>query len=319
VSASVAIVALLVGIAARKKELSCSLLSASNIVTIDPSGIDPGLKVQFRGEPIGTLTKLTFSLRNTGAAAIKIDDVKEPIRLRFPTQSKILTAALEGTGPQHFLFSVRLDPSSNAVNCEFPLLNSGDEAFFSVYVQSTGTIMPFFEGRIVDVPQMLYNDKSEVNRSPGPKIFTNHGVRTVVRWSLVVLYSALSALFIGVWIMEMVEHIRRSFWMRKYQDLFNRKVREAMREEAERRTKMRKLIRESGRESAAPDEARDLMPPKTYFEYKASQRLKKEGISDRPSVLFESWVGLLGGTVLFWGLFIISGLTALITFGALRG
>src|SRR5258708_17804112 len=71
VSAMIALASLLFTVAARKKELTCSLFSASSIVTVDPSGIDPDLRIQFRGEPIRTLSKLTFSIKNTGSAAIR--------------------------------------------------------------------------------------------------------------------------------------------------------------------------------------------------------------------------------------------------------
>jgi len=299
ISASIALISLLVGIAARKKELTCTLVSSSTIVSVNPGGIHPDIKVEFRGQPIGTLSKLTFSLKNSGSGAIRVDDIKEAVRITFPSTSKVLNANVEGTSPQHFTFSVRLDPAVNTVICDFPLLNPGDEAFFSAYVQSGPSIKPLFEGRVVDVSQMLYIDRSETERNPLPRFLSSHSVRSVLRWVLVAIYCGLALFFAGVWIFELARHVMRSLWMKKHRIQFAKALEEIMREEAQKPKEHRRSD--------------------WSIDWDAAYKVREKGAPKRPLVIWRSFAGLLGGSLLLLALSAIGAITASLAFVALRG
>jgi hypothetical protein len=132
VGIAVAITAALLTIAARKKELTCTQVNSSRLVSENLGGIHPDLHVDFRGQTIFSLTKMTFTLRNTGAAAIKAGDVIESVRLQFPPTTKLMSATLERTFPPDSKFSIAALPESKQVVFDFPLLNAGDEIIFSV-------------------------------------------------------------------------------------------------------------------------------------------------------------------------------------------
>ncbi|HEV2990333.1 MAG TPA: hypothetical protein VG759_17980 [Candidatus Angelobacter sp.] len=216
VSVLVALASLLVGIAARKKELTCTLLSSSSIVSANPNGINPDIKVEFRGQQIVSLSKLTFSLKNSGSGAVRVGDVTEPVRVVFPSQNRVLNSSVDGTLPQHFTFSVKLDPISNAVLCDFPLLNAGDEAFFSVYVQAPRNVGVSFEGRVVDVPQMPYVDKSNIEATRMPQVLSSHAVRMILRWVLVIIYAGVAIVFIILWLRDIKDEIVYRKWRRAH-------------------------------------------------------------------------------------------------------
>src|SRR5882762_1838283 len=87
----VGITGVLLTVAARKKELTCSLVNSTRLVSENLGGIHPDMHVEFHGQPIFSLAKMTFDLRNTGAAAIMAKDVVEPVRLAFPPTTRLMS------------------------------------------------------------------------------------------------------------------------------------------------------------------------------------------------------------------------------------
>src|SRR2546422_9289372 len=71
IGVSVAAISLLLTVAARKKELTCTLISSTRLVSENLGGVHPDLHVEFRDQPIMFLLKLRFTLWKTGDAALK--------------------------------------------------------------------------------------------------------------------------------------------------------------------------------------------------------------------------------------------------------
>lgn len=95
-------IGLYLSVQARKKEISCEYIGSSRLVSITAGGIPSDVKMEYHGQPVQSLSKLGFVLRNTGSAAIKRDDVLEPIKLVFPPTVRILNSTVDGTSPQQF-------------------------------------------------------------------------------------------------------------------------------------------------------------------------------------------------------------------------
>ncbi len=176
---AIALVGLLLTLAARRKELACVYLGSDKLVSLE-GGPHPGIIVQFQEQGVTSLVKMKFVLRNVGSTAIKGEDVKEPIELYFPKEVKVLNSLVERTAPAEFKFQAPSDPGRGVVTCEFFLLNSGDEAYFSVYTYNSEPKRPEVRGRIVDVKRIQSLDESQ-SQSINPFPFTsNVGVRKVL-------------------------------------------------------------------------------------------------------------------------------------------
>ena len=332
-SVAVAVTAILLTIASRKKELTCTLVNSTRLVSENLGGIHPDLHVEFHGQAIFSLTKTTFSLRNTGAAAVKVQDVVEPIRLKFPGSARLLSAVVEKTLPSDLKFSARVVPESGEVLLDFPLLNSNDEAFFSVYIFNSDSQRPTLEGRVVDVPQMVY---SEINVSAaGDRSWPlqSHATRSVVRWILIVLYCSLAGVFLGVWVGGIVDYARYLPWKRKWSPAYDALWREW--EIKARKTatagnqgtnvmnsldegdEVAKRNREI--EQAYLAHALAVRGPHFFRPFGFDEELKKKGIPSHPNPMVESLSGLAGFSVLMLSLAAIGSLTALIVYRALNG
>ncbi|HEY4902396.1 MAG TPA: hypothetical protein VIH89_02890 [Candidatus Sulfotelmatobacter sp.] len=334
VGIGIAVISLLLTVAARRKELTCTETSSTRLVSENLGGIDPSLHVEFGGQPVVTLSKLTFSLRNTGAAAIKGSDVIEPVRLQFAPPTKILSAVVEHTSPQRFGFATTSSPSSGEVVLTFSLLNSGDEAQFSIYVLNSEIQKPLFLGRVVDVTQMLYVDSTYNAPSNAGILPRARGrlTRSILRWFLSSVLWGISAVLLGFWIGGAVEYVRYLPWKRKYKPLYDDLVRESvrkLREETQPKTK----AASAPRKLEEPGEPDDALVMRELSEEVALNRmmlidgfrhpdvaleLKKRGVPDHPHPLVGSFSGLVGFSAALLSIAFCSALTGLIVNEALR-
>jgi len=325
---AVGITGVLLTVAARKKELTCTLVNSTRLVNENLGGIHPDLHVEFHGQPIFSLTKMTFDLRNTGAAAILEKDVVEPVRLAFPVGTKLMSSSVEKTFPADLKFSARTTPDGAAVELGFPLLNRGDEALFSVYLLNSEPQRPSLEGRIVDVPQLIYSDANvgTVRQSTWP--FQSHATRSVVRWVLVIIYSALTLLFLGLWIGCISSYVSYLPWKRKWKYQYDQAVTD--------------LTKAAGNERAAvpgdgpdqPERAVVKLPPEGLTETeihryivtrdhafvtdsKLGKELKTRGIEPHPGSFVDSFGALAGFSALLLSLAAVCATTGLIVYRSL--
>jgi hypothetical protein len=219
---TVAIAGIAIGYSYRKKELSAVYLGTEKVVSPEVGGVQSDLRIEFRGQNIRSLVKMSFVLRNNGAGAVRIDDVKEPVQLVFPQEVKLLNTLTEKTTPVAFLFHSTLAPDQNTVALDFLLLNSGDEAYFSVYVYNSQPQLPQLKGRIVDVRSMQLLDQSGSGiKNPLPFV-TSHAARMTLFWSLFGFNLALVILFLGLFTGLGIIFFRfrrwTKIWKAKYDD-----------------------------------------------------------------------------------------------------
>lgn len=302
---TVAIVSVLLSVASRKKELTCTLLNSTRLVSENLGGISPDMRVEFRGQPIYSLSKMTFSLRNTGSAAVRSQDVSEPVHLQFPTGSKLLNAAVEKTLPLKFSFSARPVPETSQVQLDFPLLNSGDEGIFSVYLLNSDPQRPSFEGRVVDVPQLVYTESTPATRTGDQWPHWSHATRAVIRWILLVVYSLLTIGCVALVLYETVTRVRHARWATKWSKLSeDLKKAVSAREDAEWQKQLDQLMKQTASMNQADRQAfLKANSPKLDFKARARRMQdehKKAGIPSEPDTMtgtignFASFVLVLG-------------------------
>lgn len=320
----VGITGVLLTVAARKKELTCTLVNSTRLVSENLGGINPDMHVEFHGQPIFSLTKMTFDVRNTGAAAIMAKDVVEPVRLVFPQGARLMSAIVERTFPSDLKFSARTLPESNVVELDFPLLNRGDEAFFSVYVFNSETQRPALDGRVVDVPQLIYSDTSASAARQNMWPFQSHATRSVVRWVLVCIYGGLTGLFLGLWVGGIVSYAKYLPWKRKWKHLYDEAVKEV--EESARQKRSEQQDTKPGIPEieglVSREEAYRLAAARgqfVLFDRGFAEELSKKGIPEHPHPTVETIGGLAGFSGLMIGLALVSSTTALVAFRGLGG
>jgi hypothetical protein len=321
---SVAVVSVLLSVAARKKELTCTLLNTTRLVSENLGGIDPDMRVEFRGQPIYSLSKMTFSLRNTGSAAVRAQDVSEPVHLQFPAGARLLSAVVERTLPLKFSFSAKQVSEVSQVLLEFPLLNSGDEAIFSVYVLNSEAQRPSFEGRVVDVPQLIYSESASINGAGGDWPHWSHATRTVIRRLLLGLYGVLSLAGFLFWVYEVFTKLRYMQWKPKWSKPYaeaEEEVKKKMKEEWNRRLDVR--MKEAA--NMKPPEAQAYLQKSVAAEMSLhemtgralEEELRKRGIPSRPDLFAEG--GFLSFSLVFLGVAVIFAITAVVVHTALPG
>lgn len=91
------------------------------------------LEIIYKGSRVENLSKITFSLKNTGRLPIVEDDLIEPPNLTLSSGS-ILNAAVESTNPSNLKAAVKT--VDNTVQLSFRLLNPNDSITFSVLADS---------------------------------------------------------------------------------------------------------------------------------------------------------------------------------------
>jgi hypothetical protein len=331
VGVSVAVISLLLTVAARKKELTCTLTASTRLVSENLGGIHPDLHVEFHNQPITSLSKLSFSLRNTGAAAIKGNDVMEPVRLQFPSGTKLLSATVERTLPQQFSFSATVPPEGREVLLAFSLLNAGDEAQFSVYVLNSSLQQPILLGRVVDVPQMIYSDgvggASNVTSRVVPRI-RSHPLRSALRWTLSIIFGAIAALFVGLWIGGIVSYTSYLPWRRRFktqydevfQEAVKRRRQELKRREAPAQGEAAQVELQVNRETFLVEEfmLRDGVPVHMPSLPGLAGELRKKGIPDHPHPMVESFWGAVAFSITLLSVASLFALTTVVVYEALK-
>jgi len=103
-SVMIALASLFIGLSSRRKELTCVFLGTEKLVSVS-NNFAPDLSVQYRGQPVASLTKMNYVLRNSGAVAVRGTDVVEPLELGYPGATKILNANVDKTHPSDFSFT----------------------------------------------------------------------------------------------------------------------------------------------------------------------------------------------------------------------
>jgi hypothetical protein len=226
-SVVIAMTALLTTVAARRKGLTCTYLGSSHLVSVGSGGLEKTVKVEIAGQTVTSISKMSFAVKNTGALAIRSEDVKEPIGLYFPKNVKLINAVVDGTSPPGFSFKVNLDASQNVVFCEFPLLNSGDEAYLAVYIYDSPEAIPELKGRVVDLKAISNTDESGKQlQNPFPYL-ASIAARKVIYLMLLIFNILLCASIIMILAKLALEYIHWRGWLRQWGDTYELAVLES--------------------------------------------------------------------------------------------
>lgn len=311
---AVAIVSLLLSVASRKKELTCEFTGSTRLVAVSASGVPADVRMEYHGEPVQSLTKLSFLLRNTGAAAIKLEDVRDAARLSFPRSVQVLSAVAERTSPQSFDFSPKVTDGFHDVELNFQLLNSGDEAAFSVYIINSDAAMPRFVGRIVDVPRLVFVSNAGTESPGGSQVPKNHAVRNILHGSLVIVHSLIALVVILLAGVGVVSYIELRTWRRKWGAKFDQVVQEETRKLEDKKKREdaleiagNKVYRAHDGETLTESALKSVREGHTYM---FNVQLKEANIPIQPRAPVET----LGGVITM--LVGLSGIAALFVFTA---
>jgi len=234
----------------------------------------------------------------------------------------VMSASVERTFPTDLGFTVRMAPGSGDVTLDFPLLNRGDEAFFSVYVFNSQIERPTLAGRIVDVPQLIYSETnvSESRRNRWP--FQSHATRAVVRWVLVVIYCGLTLVFLGICVSAIVSFATYLPWKHRWKHVYDEVVEELSKSsprEAETGARPDGVVTAP---RVFPEEALRLAAMRGHlllYDDGLVKELTKKGIPPHPNPMVESFGGLTGLSALMLSLAAVCSTTALVVYTATQG
>jgi len=314
---SVALISFIFALSARKKELTLAYLGSENVVSPEAGGVHADIKIDFRGQRIRSLVKIRFAVRNTGGGAIKAEDIKEPIQLLFPKDVKLLSTFLERTTPAEFDFRPRLLPEQNTILCEFLLLNSGDEAYFSSYLYDSQPMKPQLKGRIVDVRIIHYVDESQAQALDPFPFLGSRAPRKVLYWVMLSLNIALAILFLGLLIVPSWGFGRQLLWNRKWMPSLHEIISEVKKEPPLN-------LKDVGAEAKALYESQITkwgplvwsMPIERGIAV-INKAAKKE-IPPRPDAMFSTWKEFFQGMLVFLGFFVLFAVTSIFIYNSPR-
>ncbi|HWQ91773.1 MAG TPA: hypothetical protein VN673_08880 [Clostridia bacterium] len=314
----VTLTGILITIASRKKELTCEYTGSTRLVAVSSSGLPADVRMDYHGEPVNSLTRLSFVIKNSGAAAIKQEDVRDSVKLVFPANVRVLNAAIDSTAPQWFEFQPKALPDSRTVEFGFPLLNSGDEASISVYIINSEAATPDFRGRIVDVPRFVFVSRtSDDTAAAGQLLISSHAVRLIIHWLLILVQGFIATVFASLAVMAVVTYIKflpwRRKWGAKYGEIVTKLEAEYRQRNAKRVSNFDDRFAEGAEHDALMANWRSVPPNKLR------QKLREANIPKHPDPMLESFFGTLAALIGFGGLAALFGFTAYLAHIALRG
>jgi len=310
VGVTVTVSSFLINFAARKRELSCVLLGYEKLISLQPTAVAPNIKVELDGLHITSLSKINLVIRNTGSVAIKGEDVKEALRIEFPSEVKLLSAYVERTTPSDFSFTVAPEKQRNSVACTFLLLNSGDEAYISVYVFNSEPAPPRLVGRIVDVNRFLtIAGETRNNRNPFPFV-TSIGSRRALYWTLLFLNFGLGLLCLGLIVGGFITFPRYHRWAQRWKAEYERLRSEAFESLKEQFAKI------DADDSWTESENRNRKH--IYLDSATKEAARRTGVPIQPISLYDTWGELIAGSMFFVSVSAFFTLTFLFIYGSPR-
>jgi len=169
-----------------RTELTLSSLGISSI--IERKAQVQELRVLYGNRPVESVSKASFTLKNTGRKPIVKESVRQPIRVTF--KANLLKQGIEEAFPRTDDYSIK-KVSDNTLEIGFDLLNPNDFVTFSVLLDGGATPV-HATGRIVGIKELTITDASR-SRSELQGIFRKLGITGGI-----VLFFSTIALFIVV-------------------------------------------------------------------------------------------------------------------------
>ncbi len=300
-SVTIALASLFIGLSARRKELTCIYTGSEKLVSVS-NNFAPDLTIRYHGEPVASLTKMSYVIRNVGAVAVKGTDVVEALQLEYPDGTKILSVGVDKTLPSEFSFSAA--QSGHLVLLGFSLLNPGDEAHLGVYVYNSEPKYPRFRGRVVDVNLSQASDAQDARARP-LQFISNSSTRATLFWLLIAINAALAVLSAGIWTYAFGLTVIASNWRRRWKARFLNAVEELKSTDSSEYHYISQRVHKLGMGYLSLNES-------------TKKHLKQKGIPEPPTSGFDTATEALGYTVLFLGLATCSLFTVLYIYTAPR-
>ena len=151
------------------------------------------LAIQYGGKPIDALSKIVFSLENTGRTAITNEDVITPLQLSF-SEAEVLEVNVGKSSPTDL--GAQLEHDNKEVRIRFPLFNSGDAIEFNVLL-SGKNVAYSASARIKNIKRLNVineDDQVRIKKKPGVGVY---------------FVGVLSLLFIAVFVSLVGEEKRK--------------------------------------------------------------------------------------------------------------
>lgn len=169
-----------------KMALEIRLINSITLVEEDP--IIEELTILYENKHIKNLTKMQFSLINTGRNSIVKDEIKSPITIEFPEKANILVAKSIFSDPQNIVHKIEIDDTASKIYISFSLLNPTDFIEFHVYFAGANNMAPVVTARIKGIKSIHFKDyRSEYSDKPSKKKW----------WTWIIdFYAALFILFL---------------------------------------------------------------------------------------------------------------------------
>jgi hypothetical protein len=152
------------------KSLQIVILASSSMVAVEPT-VAQDIKILYRDQPAQNLSLIQVKVENNGNQPIRGEDYEQPIRLAFPSQSKIVEGTPLESNPPNIGLTVKTE--GNIATLSPILLNEGDRIilrFIVIDMPSSVSEKPFqiAGGRIVgvkDIPIVRAITEKQVQES----------------------------------------------------------------------------------------------------------------------------------------------------------
>lgn len=139
-----------------KKTLEVRIMSIISLLERDP--ILDELKIFYKGRTITNLTKMQFTVINTGRQPISEEEVKAFPTINFGPEREVLVTKIIRSDPPNVRCIIAESP--NKITLRFSLLNPADFVEFSVYFEGSVEKSPTVDARIKGIKQIDVFDKT---------------------------------------------------------------------------------------------------------------------------------------------------------------
>ncbi|MDP2748945.1 hypothetical protein [Pseudomonas sp.] len=169
-----------------KSELTITKEQGTNIIEKKTS-VD-GLSISYLGHEIETLSKIKFTLKNTGRTPIEGSDLVSPPTLII-TQGELLKATIDSMSPDNL--GAEITQNSSNIIIKFPLLNPGDIINLSALI--SGQDLTFkVESRIKNISKInVLDEKDQI------KIRSSFSVSTYIVGFFLIIFILLFFALLG--------------------------------------------------------------------------------------------------------------------------
>ena len=153
------------------RKAALELHHLSSITLLDDPNIEK-LEIIYKGKSITNITKLSFLLKNSGKLPILREHIVEPIKISFSGIRKILDVNVSSTNPDNLELHYNISEKEDYITIDFPLLNPGDFAYFSVLASGPYSVDFKTSARIVNVKDIDIIRKVESTKKKAFKWYT---------------------------------------------------------------------------------------------------------------------------------------------------